>query len=451
LYTTHIVSFARMAGGGAVIKQGLLGGMGGSSLGAQTLARAGGSGLPLVVLDSTHPGHISKVCKSIDWAHTLVVVSSKSGTTVETRAHLEHVWSLSGRADRFVVVTDPGTELAALAGERGFLRIFENPPDIGGRFSALSYFGLVPAALAGADIRPVLHGARRAMAADSPGVTPGSAPGVRLGAAMAVAQSKEDRDKLTLVLPRRLESLGPWIEQLVAESVGKEGTGVLPVVGESLGSPETYGTDRFFCAYTDGGKVTSELGELEAEHPMVVLTDTWGVGAEMFRWEMAAAVLGYLLDVNPFDQPDVEAAKDAARRALEEEPGEVDVRPAEDLLERVRPGDYVAILAYVDPDSAVVAALEDVRVAIRDRTAAAVTLGIGPRYLHSTGQLHKGGPDTGFFLQIVVPDDEDLPVPGEDFTFGALKRAQAAGDLAALREGKRRAARVELDDLLAQR
>jgi glucose-6-phosphate isomerase len=425
-------------------------GMGGSSLGAETFAKMLSPGLPLTVLDTTHPDHIAAVTSSIDLEHAIFVVGSKSGTTIETRAHLEYFWGLTGgtAGDRFVAITDPGSELAALGSERGFARVFENPPDIGGRYSALSYFGLVPAALAGVDIEPVLTSARRAMVANGPGVGAPDSPAARLAAVIAESARKDGRDKLTLVPSGPFDPLGPWIEQLIAESTGKEGKGVLPVVGEPLGPPDSYGSDRLFIGYTVGDSDMPVQLEALEDHPVarIRVGDARGVGAEMFRWELATAIVGYELDINPFDQPDVEAAKVRAREALRGVVGP-DAGDARALLEGVEPPRYIAIQAYLPPTDEISKRIEAVRVKLRDRYRVAVTTGFGPRFLHSTGQYHKGGPATGVFLQVRDTPSADIDVPGMDFTFGTLIAAQADGDLKALLDLGRDAARVTLDDL----
>jgi glucose-6-phosphate isomerase len=425
-------------------------GMGGSSLAPQTFHAVLGGALPLVVCDTTDPDYISSLTSRLDFDKTLFVVASKSGTTVETRSHLEYFWSKCPRSDRFVAITDPGTELAAVASERGFLRCFENPPDIGGRFSALSYFGLVPAALAGVDIRVILDGGRVAAAESLPGVAPVDARAVRLAAAFGDGRLHGGRDKLTIALPPGLEAFGPWCEQLVAESTGKEGTGLLPVVGEALGAPDVYGNDRIFCAYTLGDDVRApQLEALESSHPIahVRLDDVKDIGAEMYRWEVAIAVVGYLLDINPFDQPDVEAAKQRAREALSGVGGPVDPGSAADLLQGVEPPRYIAIQAFIAPTEENDSRLEAVRLKLRDRFHVAVTSGFGPRFLHSTGQFHKGGPNTGLFLQVTGKHGVDVEIPGGRLTFGKLIDAQADGDLRALRDAGRAAARVDLADL----
>ncbi len=419
-------------------------GMGGSSLFPLVLAETfpGGDGLVLHVLDSVDPEAVRRVAQALPPERTLVVASSKSGTTVETRSLLAYFWERSGRGDRFAVVTDPGTPLSEFAHERGFRAVFEAEPDVGGRFSALSHFGLVPAALLGVDLAELLSRAR-AMAERCRAAALADNPAATLAAAM-VGAVRAGRDKLTVFPPDGAAALDAWIEQLVAESTGKGGVGVLPIVGEGVGPADVYGDDRLFVSYG------TDLHHLaDAGHPVVRLEveDPLSLGAETFRWEAATALAGALLNLNPFDQPDVESAKRAARRLLESgvrEPRTVD--PAE-LLRDVGPGDYIAILAYLDPASPIVEELEDARLRLRDRFHVATTLGIGPRYLHSTGQLHKGGPDTGVFLQVVVPPDVDEPVPGQGHTFCMLERAQASGDLEALRDRGRRAGRVRLDAL----
>jgi transaldolase / glucose-6-phosphate isomerase len=424
-------------------------GMGGSSLFPLVLADVyddSGTALELTVLDSVDPTAVTRVLGALPIERTLVIASSKSGTTAETRTLLEAFWDESHSGGHFVAVTDPGTSLAVLARERGFRAVLEAPEDVGGRFSALTAFGLMPATARGADVNAMI-GAAQTMAEACRGTDPDDLnPAARL-AATIVGAARAGRDKLTLVLPARFAAFGSWIEQLVAESTGKDGLGIIPVVGEPVGPADVYGADRLFISYGDHDGLHVLAGE---GHPVIWLdmNEPADLGAEVFRWEAATALVGALLGINPFDQPDVEAAKQAARRALDAGGGEVEPEPAGPLLDSAKPGDYIALLAYADPESPVVEELEDLRIDLRDRTQLAVTLGIGPRYLHSTGQLHKGGPDTGVFLQVVVPDDVDLEIPGQDFTFGALKAAQAAGDLDTLKECGRRAARVELDDLL---
>ena len=422
-------------------------GMGGSSLAAEVLSRTVGiPRLPLSVLDTTHPVTIAATEARLDLDRTLFLVASKSGTTVETRSHLARFWDLTGGdGSRFVAITDPGTPLDELASERGFRAVFRNPEDVGGRYSALSLFGLVPRALLGAPVGELIDEAQRMAAAcwrEDPEQNPGARLGARLGEAALRGQ-----DKLTLVLPGPLRPLGDWIEQLVAESTGKEGQGIVPVVGEDLGPPEVYGPDRIFVAYGEH----EGLDALEAAgHPVVRLEGT-DLGGQLFLWEFATAIAGHVLGINPFDQPNVAQAKEATARILEEgfeDPG-FDELPL--LLSEVRPGDYLAIQAYLDPVPETRAALQRVRLALRDRFSVATTVGFGPRYLHSTGQLHKGGPNTGVFIQVVDEDrPQDASIPGEPYSFGRLIDAQALGDLRSLREGERRVARVTLDALTSE-
>ncbi|HEX2028486.1 MAG TPA: hypothetical protein VHF25_10860 [Nitriliruptorales bacterium] len=425
-------------------------GMGGSSLFPDVLARSfpPRAGRPrLRVLDSTDPATVQRCVEGTPLDRVLLVAASKSGTTIETRSHLAHFWQATGgRAEQFVAITDPGTELAKLARERGFRRLFENRPDIGGRYSALSDFGLVPAALAGIDIAGMLASAARMAAACTADVPVAANPAARLGAVIAAA-ARAGRNKLTLVLPPPVAAFGLWVEQLVAESTGKHGTGVLPVVGEQVGVPDVYGDDRLFVSY---GQRPGTEALASAGHPVVQLPlgEALDLGADVFRWEMAIALAGALLDVNPFDQPDVDSAKAATSRVLERGVPSVEAEPLGPLLEQVRPGDYLALLIYVDPAAPVVEAVERSRVALRDRLRVATTVGIGPRYLHSTGQLHKGGPPTGVFAQVVCESEDDMDVPGRPYTFATLLRAQAVGDLQTLRERGLRARRVALDELL---
>lgn len=431
----------------------LLVGMGGSSLYPEVLARTFGpaEGHPqLVVLDSTDPAAVARAASELPLATTLLVASSKSGTTVETRSHLDHFWGLlqdvvGDAAGRHVVaVTDPGSELVALGEERGFRRVFLNPPDIGGRYAALSYVGLVPAALLGVDLERHLRGATEMLAAcREPDLTVNGP--ARLGAVLGVG-AEAGRWELTLLFPDLITPLGDWIEQLVAESTGKHGVGILPVVDEPVASPDAYDGRRLFVALgpIEGVDALVEAGHAVVQIPFDSAAD---LGAEVVRWEFATVVAGALLGINPFDQPDVAAAKSATARVLADGiPATEPVSPSE-LLRQVEPGDYVAITAFVDPGSDVVERLRSVRLRMRDLLGVPVTLGIGPRYLHSTGQLHKGGPDRGVFLQVVGDDPEDVPIPGRPFGFSTLKQAQAAGDLEALRSAGRRAGRVTLRDL----
>lgn len=427
-------------------------GMGGSSLFPEVLARTFGStgaGLALSVLDSTDPAAVARVVAQTPVEHTLFVASSKSGGTVETRSHLEFFWERIGRPEQFVVVTDPGSALGDLARERTYREIFENRTDIGGRYSALSYFGLVPAALAGVDWPAIVASAEAA----APSLRSADATvnaGLRLGAILGAAVAG-GRDKLTLVLDDRIASFGLWLEQLVAESTGKAGTGVIPVVGELLGSVDVYGDDRLFVSIGDVGSDSIGLDVLADEgHPVVeldlpALTD---IGAQVLLWEVATAVCGAVLGINPFDQPNVAEAKEATNAVLESGASGLPTTTLDELLAAVRPGDYLAIQVYAEPGGPEEEQLTEVRAELRDELRVATTLGLGPRFLHSTGQLHKGGPPTGVFIQVVGDDPSDAAIPGRDFTFSQLKHAQADGDLLTLHRHGLRAGRVTVADLV---
>ena len=413
-------------------------GMGGSSLAPEVLSATYG-GKALTVLDTTHPEAVLAVEESGDLRSTLFIVASKSGGTVETLSHLAYFFDKVRDGSQFVAITDPGTPLEALARQRDFLRVFLNPADIGGRYSALSYFGLVPAALIGADIHALMDSAEEMACACADCVPAADNPGLWLGALIGDA-ARAGRDKLTLLLPDEVSAFGAWLEQLIAESTGKEGTGIVPVDGEPQGSPDVYGDDRLFVS----------LGVETALEPSVVIPfgGPEKLGAEFFRWEFATAVAGHVLGIHPFDQPDVQQAKNATRRLLDEEA--LPEEPYGDLgalLEGVRPGDYLAIQAYLPRTKENVSRLQSARVTLRDRLRVATTLGFGPRFLHSTGQLHKGGPPTGVFIQVVDEPSVDLPIPGKPYTFRRLLDAQSAGDLQALRARDRRVARVRLSDL----
>jgi transaldolase / glucose-6-phosphate isomerase len=429
----------------------LLAGMGGSSLFPEVVARSGeaAAGAPaLQVLDTTDPAAVARVGAELPAAATLTVAASKSGSTLETRSHLAWAWERSGDPARFAVITDPGSELAALAADRGFAAIFENPPDIGGRYSALSLFGLVPTLLAGADAAGLL-GSAATMADRLRSAAPAN-PAARLAATIA-AGVRTGRDKLTIVVPEAEATFGLWLEQLLAESTGKDGTGVVPVVGEPLAGPDAYGTDRVFVALGDDTEPAALAALADAGHPVAILPYAGGfaeLGGQVLLWELATALVGALLGIQPFDQPDVAAAKAATAKVLEEGPPAIDPTPLPDLLDQVQPGDYLAVQAFVDPGSPLVADLERVRVVLRDRLRVATTLGLGPRFLHSTGQLHKGGPNTGVFVQVVGDDPGDVAIPGAPYGFSGLKHAQADGDLLTLTDRKRRAGRVRLDEIL---
>jgi glucose-6-phosphate isomerase len=424
-------------------------GMGGSSLFPEVIARSfPPSAIGLSVLDSTDPAAVARVAM-LDPQTTAYLVSSKSGSTIETRSHLEFFWDQVGRGERFSVVTDPGSELAALARERGFRHVFENRPDIGGRYSALSYFGLVPAALAGVDWTRLLAsavGAADGLRSNDPARN----AGLMLGAILA-AGVRVGRDKLTLSIDPRIASFGLWLEQLIAESTGKSGTGVVPVVDEPLAPVDRYGDDRLFVAvgHPDHGAGLDALREAGQPVVSMAFADLHDLGAQVLVWEVATAVCAIALGINPFDQPNVAEAKAATNEVLASGPAALPETSLAEVLGSIRPGDYVAICAFVDPEGQEVEELEAVRSILRDRFGVATTFGLGPRFLHSTGQLHKGGPATGVFLQVVGDDPSDAAIPGRDLTFGRLKRAQADGDLLTLANRGLRAARATTAEILA--
>jgi hypothetical protein len=445
-------------------------GMGGSSLAPEVFRQTFGAprgALNVHVLDTTDPAAVAAQEAAIDLKRTVFVVASKSGTTLETLSHYRYFWQKSGQQGRqFLAITDPGTTLADEGNRRSFRRVFLNPADIGGRYSALSYFGLVPAALGGVDLAGLLDRAATMVQACSGAGPVDANPGVWLGAVFAEA-AKAGRDKVTIVAPPALHSFGVWAEQLIAESTGKEGKGLVPVADEALGAPSVYGSDRLFVRLALAGPDDPSASQLDAlsraGHPVVTLkvSDPLGLGAEFFRWEYAIAVAGAILAINVFDQPNVQEAKDLTKKVLSEgnppttgegirwagQQGATLEAAIQALLGQVRPGDYVALLAFIAPDPKHDNALNAIRLAIRDKYRVATTVGYGPRYLHSTGQLHKGGPNTGVFLQIVGDDPKDIPIPGERLSFGVLKQAQALGDFQALRNHGRRVLRVQLHDV----
>lgn len=453
-------------------------GMGGSSLCPEVLARTFGrqDGFPeLLVLDSTDPDVIDAFASRIDVQRCLFVIASKSGSTTEPNVFYKYWYDqvskrLENPGENFIAITDPGSPLVETATELKFHRIFLNQPDIGGRYSALSYFGMVPAALMGLDIRKLLDPARIAKFVKD-------GPSVELGVIFGEC-ANAGRDKLTLVIDRSVETLGLWIEQLVAESTGKEGKGILPVSGELLNAPEVYGDDRLFVSISVGPiswDTKAKLLDLSAAgHPIVFheMTETYDLGAEFFLWEFATAVAGWRLGINPFDQPNVQEAKDATKELLStfERRGHLEARneiASDDLitiygqeetkaesvaeairahLATIRPGDYIAFLNYIEETSEIDQKFQELRTELRDKTRCAVTIGYGPRFLHSTGQLHKGGPDTGIFFQIIANDQVDFPIPDEPYTFTILKQAQALGDFRALAKRGRRVIGIDLGD-----
>jgi transaldolase / glucose-6-phosphate isomerase len=431
-------------------------GMGGSSLGPEVIRRSFGEipgGLRLQVLDSTHPDVVLAVQESVDLEKTIFIVSSKSGGTIETLSHYHHFKALAS-PEQFVVVTDPGSPLEALARADGLRRCFTNPPDIGGRYSVLSYFGLVPAALMGVDIEALLHGGQVGEQNCAHYDSSESNSGLWLGAAVGEL-ARQGRDKLTFLVSPPIESFGLWVEQLIAESTGKEGRGILPVADEPLGAPEVYGNDRVFAYLRNGDQPDKRLDQAVealagAGHPTLTL-GTQGasdLGRIFFLAEFAVAVAGWALEINPFDQPNVQEAKDNTKRVLDsgsvpelEVAGDEQLRA---LLGDVEPPHYVAIMGYLPFSEQTDAAVSELREAIRAATGAATTYGYGPRFLHSTGQLHKGGPSTGRFLQLIADPKRDAEIPGAGYSFGTLIAAQAAGDLQTLRSRGLAAERVKL-------
>lgn len=433
-------------------------GMGGSSLAPHVLAKtlAPNSGYPRFhMLDSTVPAAVLQCERALDLAHTLFIVASKSGSTIEMLSMFKYFWrqvsaitASPGRA--FIAITDPGSGLERIACEHAFRAIFLNPTDIGGRYSALSLFGLVPAALAGVDIARLLQTARHMAARCSPAIPVRDNPGALLGAFLG-ATARQGRDKLALAISPMFSDLGLWIEQLIAESTGKHGTGVLPVIlppASQLTDEALRLADHMLVSITEGG----ETGGAPS-HPAALartLSDPHELGGEFYCWEMATAVAGHILGVNPFDQPNVAEAKrnTAGMLALYEQRGALepadaitlDARtdtsaPAEALrrfFAEIRPGHYCAILGYLPPSDEWDTLFAEWQEQLALRLGVAITFGYGPRYLHSTGQLHKGGPATGHFLILTADDGEDVPVPGERYTFGVLKTAQALGDRQAL-------------------
>ncbi len=471
--------------------QAVLLGMGGSSLAPEVLRQTFGikpGAIELDVLDNTSPAAVRAITTSCDPRTTLFLVASKSGSTIEVASFEKYFyeWVREVRGDKagraFVAITDPGTALEKLAVERGYRRVCSNPPDIGGRYSALSYFGLVPASLIGVDTGDLLDAALVEAAASGPRVPAAENPGLRLGAALGEL-ALAGRDKLTLALGPEVAALGAWIEQLVAESTGKLGRGILPVADEPLGPPSVYGTDRVFVAASVqplAAETEAALAALAAAgHPVLrwTIPSLSAIGAEFLRWEIATAVAGAVLGVDPFDEPNVTEAKTATQDVLKRflEKGEFDApapaasagerfveappamaaalgtRAGADpaawvpaLLATARPGDYVALLAYMHRTPERHERLERLRVALRDASRLATTTGYGPRFLHSTGQLHKGGPATGLFVQLTCDEGDELPIPGEPYGFGALRRSQAAGDYEVLVKRERRVIRVHL-------
>jgi len=450
------------------IKDVVLLGMGGSSLGPEVFRASFGSkkGAPrLWVLDSTVPGWIRLVTKAIHPARTLFLVASKSGGTIEVMSLFAHFWKLVAGAkgnrggQQFIAITDPGTGLETMARDYGFRQIFSNPPDIGGRYSVLSLFGLVPAALLGLDISRLLERAGKMAVRCRENRSVEDNPGAYLGLAMG-ALAKAGRDKVTVLASAPIDTFGLWAEQLLAESTGKETKGIVPVAQEPVLAPERYGSDRFFIYLRLKGANNETMDRqvhalARAGHPVLTfaLRDPYDLGAEFFCWEYATAVAGHVLGIQPFDQPNVQESKDNTRRVLDgyEASGRLPVmavsssrEAADGLASHLHAGSYVAILAYTTPAKPFEAVIRRLRKSLVQQHGVTTTFGYGPRYLHSTGQLHKGGPASGVFLELVDRMTPDLTIPSQTFSFGTLAKAQATGDLESLQAHGRPGIRVML-------
>ncbi len=446
-------------------------GMGGSSLCPEVLRRTYGvkAGYPdLIVLDTTDPATILNVERRLDFSRTLFILASKSGTTIEMQSLYRHFYQKmrsvksDSCGDHFIAITDPETPLERLAYREKFRKVFINPADIGGRYSALSYFGLVPGALIGLDLKVFLRRAEEMVKRSESGVAAQSHPGILLGAVLG-GLGAAGRDKVTLITSGSIGRFGVWAEQLIAESTGKEGKGLVPIEGEKIGDPDVYGDDRLFIYLRVDSSPDRELDHKvqvlqDAGQPVVRihLRDPLDLAGEFFRWKMATAVAGAVLGINPFDEPNVSESKGNTSAALEafRETGKLELpetileengvglcgnvkngslkKAMDQFLNQSRPNDYVALMAYVEQSGRHEALLQELRFRIRDRFRIATTFGYGPRFLHSTGQLHKGGAGNGLFLQITAGDPEDIPIPGGTYGFGVLKRAQALGDFHSL-------------------
>ena len=426
----RLLAFAEQAWSDGYTTAVLLG-MGGSSLAPevmQTLMGSAPGAVELVVLDTTSPRQILDLGRRLDMERTLFIVSSKSGSTIETLSQFEYFWAKRPLGKQFIAITDAGSTLHRLAQERAFREVFLNPADVGGRYSGLTLFGLVPAALLGVDIGAELE------RAESQSREPRAAllQGVRMGEAALAGF-----DKFTLRLPPRERPFGWWAEQMLAESTGKDGRGLLPVEGEPVASARCYARDRLFVGPGDTG-----------DHPVIEWSG-WRGFATFWEWAFATAIAGYVLGINPFDQGSVQEAKDATDRILAGATADAATTALADTLATVAEGDYIALLAYLPRTHANDTRMARVRSRLLERYSVATTAGFGPRYLHSTGQYHKDGPNTGVFIQIVEPHSEDMAIPGAPFTFGELHDAQALGDLESLRSRQRRISRVSFDKLEA--
>ncbi|TMF01817.1 MAG: glucose-6-phosphate isomerase, partial [Chloroflexi bacterium] len=465
----HVQEFRDLARDGRTYSDVVLLGMGGSSLCPDVLRNTFGStkGHPkLHVLDTTDPATILGVRAKIRIQDTLFIVASKSGETTETLSHFAYFWNeinkngRSGAAGRhFAAITDPGTSLEKLAKEHGFRWIFRNPPDIGGRYSALSYFGLVPGSLIGVNIEEMLERAVEMAHSCADSVPADKNPGVWLGAVMGELATR-GRNKVTLIASPKVATFGYWVEQLIAESTGKQGKGIVPIEGEPVGKPAVYGDDRVFVYIRmDGDAPNRAVQALEkAGQPVVTLTmrDKLDLAGEFLRWEIATAIAGAVLRIDAFDQPNVQESKDNTKKVLASFKSRGKLPPADSvpasrsksgikgLLDRGKDGAYLAIMAYTTRSPGSEAAIEAIRTSVRDRKHIATTAGYGPRFLHSTGQLHKGGPRTGLFLQIVQDDTKDVSIPGQPYSFSILKQAQSLGDLQSMSSRRLPVVRVTL-------
>lgn len=472
--------------------QALLLGMGGSSLCVEVLRLTFGvqSGFPdMHVLDSTVPAQVIETRKKLDLSKTIIIVASKSGSTTEPNVLMQYFYDETRKVvgdsvgQHFIAVTDPGSSMEKRARELNFRNIFFGIPSIGGRFSALSNFGMIPSAVMGYDVPLFLQHAQKMVEACAASVAASQNPGAILGTIMGVL-AKQGRDKVTIITSPEIDCLGAWLEQLLAESTGKEGTGLVPIAGEQPQPAQNYGGDRLFAYVRLGSRPDSKQDEhvraLEkAGHPVVQMdiADMLDLGAEFFRWEFATAVAGAVLGINAFNQPNVQESKDYTKKFLSEfdqtgklpedvllheedgiklyvdEANKKELQQSTDKslngyirahLKRIQAGDYFAINAYLDRNAANEKALNELRTVVLEHDRVATTLGFGPRFLHSTGQLHKGGPNSGVFLQITSDDKEDVQIPGEKFSFGVLKNAQSLGDFLALSKRNRRILRVHL-------
>jgi transaldolase / glucose-6-phosphate isomerase len=489
----HVDAFKRIAEDvqKAGFKHALLLGMGGSSLCPEVLRMTFGKikGFPeLHVLDSTDPVQIKSIEGKLDLKSTLCIVSSKSGSTLEPNIYKQYFFERMKAkvgekevGNRFVAITDPGSHMQEVAVADKFREIFFGVPSIGGRYSALSNFGMVPAAVMGLGVEEFLQITKEMVTACGPGVTVHDNPGVVLGTVLGVA-ARHGRDKLTIITSPGIYDLGAWLEQLIAESTGKAGKGIIPVDRERLARPSVYGKDRVFAYLRSASKPNKAQDKAvmaleKAGHPVVSISvdNVYALGQEFFRWEIATAVAGSIIGINAFNQPDVEASKVETRKLTSEYeakgklPAEVPFFEASGIqfyadeknvaaihgglnvaavlkthLSRLSAGDYFAILGYIPMNAEDEKALQTIRHTVRDKKKVATVLGFGPRFLHSTGQAYKGGPNSGVFLQITCDDAKDLPVPGQKYTFGVVKAAQARGDFAVLSERGRRALRIHL-------